>query len=350
MPAPAKKTSMVSGSTAGGEILVSETTKIIPDEITNSIIILATPDDYAVIEDAIKKIDIVPRQVMLEALVAEIKLTDDMTFGLSWSLKTDVKIDDTINLDGNLGFNSSNLSGIDVTSLAGFAFAGVDTSGVVRALLETLASDSKINVLAAPHVLVSDNREAKIQIGDQVPIATSETNVSGTSEIQRTIQYKDTGIILTVKPQVNESGLVALEISQEVSSFSIQKIFDSDQVVISKREASTNLVVQDGQTIVIGGLIREDTSRSREGIPLLSKIPILGYLFGSTTDKFTRTELIILLTPHVIRNQTEAADVSSEYIKRLQNVENEELQRKGLLKDGPQPGQDSDVTDINKRD
>lgn len=340
--APGTVKPLVSLTPSAGGSLVSEITKIFPNEITNSLIILATPDDYAAIEDAIKKIDIAPRQVMIEALVAEIKLTDNMTFGLAWSLKTDVNItgmkpfNKDINLDGTLGFNSSKLSGLDVTSLAGFAFAGVDPAGAVRLLLESLASDSKVNVLAAPHILVSDNREAKIQIGDQVPVATSETNVTGTTQIQRTIQYKDTGIILKVKPQVNESGLVALDITQEVSNFSIEKIFDSDQVVISKREAATSLVAQDGQTIVIGGLISEATSKTGEGIPFLSKIPVLGYLFGSTKNTHAKTELIILLTPHVIRNQVEAANVSGEYLHRMKESQ-KEIQEYGIKKEG-EPG------------
>ncbi|MBI5074867.1 MAG: hypothetical protein HZB62_06835 [Nitrospirae bacterium] len=320
---PAQSPPALSMTPSGGESLVSEVTRIFPDEIANSIIILATPEDYELISETIMKIDVVPRQVMIEALVAEIKLTDDMTFGLAWSLKTDLKINRDINLDGNLGFNSSKLSKLDVSSLAGFAFAGVDSAGVVRTLLESLASDAKVKVLASPHILVSDNREAKIQVGDQVPIATSQTNVAGTTDIQTTIQYKDTGIILKVKPQINEGGLVALDVSQEVSNFSTQKILGSDQVVISKREAATNLVIQDGQTIVIGGLIREDSSKSRDGIPFLSKIPLLGYLFGSTSDKYTSTELVILITPRVIRNQAEAARVSSDYMRKAKKTRQE---------------------------
>lgn len=300
-----------------GELLESEDVRIFADETSNSIIVLATRDDYEVIAETIKKIDIVPRQVMLEAMVAEIKLGDDMELGLYWYLKTDFDIGNVINLDGHTGFQPGKVQGTDVAELANFAFAGVDSSGLVRMLIESIARDNKGKVIAAPHILVSDNREARIQIGDQVPIATSETNISGTSQIQRTIQYRDTGIILSVKPQVNEGGLVSLEISQEVSNFSIQSIFDSDQVVISKREAKSNLVVQDGQTVIIGGLIREDTSKAREGIPFLSKIPLLGYLFGNTTHSYDRTELIILLTPRVIRNQKDASDISQQYINRI---------------------------------
>ncbi|OGW36523.1 MAG: hypothetical protein A2Y97_03515 [Nitrospirae bacterium RBG_13_39_12] len=322
---PAPK-SGVTAVVSGTGSLVSPETKVFADEITNSLIILATPSDYEFVKETIKRLDIVPRQVVIEALVAEIKLTDDLDFGLAWSIKTDIKIHgfkpfvNDFDLGSEMGQRGSVLGGDDAAKLgSGFTFYATDPEGVVRARLEALASDSKLKVLASPHIIVSDNREARIQIGDQVPIATSETNITGTTQIQRTIQYRDTGIILKVKPQVNEGGLVSLDISQEVSNFFIQKIFDSDQVVISKREAETNLVVQDNQTIIIGGLIREDTTKSREGLPFLSKIPILGYLFGSTSDKYARTELIILLTPHVVRNQQEAKDITTDYIDKFKD-------------------------------
>jgi len=344
--APAATTGPAATATGGSGTFVAAETRVFADEITNSLIILATPADYSFIEETIRKLDILPRQVMIEALVAEIKLTDDMTFGLAWSLKTDVKLgglkpfDKDINLGGQMGQRPSAISGTDAAILSGsgFSFLATDASGIVRAKLEALANDSKAKVLASPHILVLDNHEAKIQIGDQVPIATSEYQVSGSDTIQKTIQYKDTGVILTVKPQINEGGLVSLEISQEVSNFSLQSILGSDQVVISKREATTNLIAQDGQTIVIGGLIQEDTSKSREGIPFLSKIPILGYLFGSTTNKYSRKELIILITPHVIRNQQEAGEITQGYVRRLkgvsQEIKKEDLIKEKLVEDG----------------
>lgn len=316
------------GATASGTgFLVSPDTKVFADEVTNSLIVVATPADYSFIEETVKRLDIVPRQVMIEALIAEVELKDDLTFGIAWSLKTDINITNIkpferdVALGGILGQRPSSLT--DQFTGSGFTFLATDSKGVVRAKLEALASQAKLKVLASPHVLVSDNREARIQIGDQVPIATSETNIPGTTQIQRTIQYRDTGVILKVKPQVNEGGLVSLDLTQEVSNFFIQRIFDSDQVVIKKREASTNLVVQDGHTIIIGGLIREDIQTSREGLPVLSKIPLLGYLFGSTTDRNTRTELIMLLTPYVVKNQTEASELTTEHLDRLKGIKKE---------------------------
>jgi type II secretory pathway component GspD/PulD (secretin) len=320
-------------SVSGGGSFVSEETKVFADEITNSLIILATPADYAFIEETIQKLDTIPRQVVIECLIAEIRLTDDLEFGFAWSLQTDIKIsglkpfDNDIDLDGDMGQNASELAS-DFSS--GFNFVATDPSGIVRARLEALAQDSRAEVLASPHVLVLDNREARIQIGDQVPIATSETAVSGTTDIQRTIQYKDTGVILKVTPQINEGGLVTLELSQEVSTYSLQTIFGSDQVVISKREAVTNMIAQDGQTVVIGGLIQELKNKTREGIPFLKDIPLLGYFFGSSRDQFERRELVILLTPHVLRNLQDTNTISSGYIQRIQGAEDE---RKELIRD-----------------
>jgi type II secretory pathway component GspD/PulD (secretin) len=357
---PAPSPPQPSAESAGGEALVSEVTKIFADEVTNSIIILATPEDFATIAGAIKKIDIVPRQVMIEALLVRVDLTDNLSFGFAWSLKTDVNItnikpfNNNINLDSEIKINPG---GLDITKLPakGFTFVGKDPTGTVRAVITALAEESRAKILAAPHILVSDNREARIQVGSQIPLATSTTTTPTTGEvisgstITSSVQYKDIGIILKVKPQVNESGLVSLEISQEVSSLGENaKIAGQDFSSINKTEATTNLVAQDGETIIIGGLIREDVTKSRSGIPFLSKIPILGYLFGDTTDKTIRAELIILLTPHVMRNIQEAKDVTSDYIKRFTKTKKEikieefikekvSKEEKGSLPESPSP-------------
>jgi type II secretory pathway component GspD/PulD (secretin) len=310
-PTPSPQPQVSLGSPGTGEALVSEVTRIFADEVSNAVIILATPDDYALILETIKKIDVVPRQVMIEVLIAEITLGDDLKFGLEWSMRT--KMGKGF---AEFGFNSQNLpitgkGGQDI----GFSFLGLDQLGLIRGFLQTLASQSKANVLAAPHILAADNREARIQIGDQVPIKTSDSAISGTTT--STFQYKDTGVILKIKPLINDSGLVYMDLTQEVSDYFLQNIFGEDFPVITKREVTTSLVAQDGQTIVIGGLIREKVGRTREGLPFLSKIPILGYLFGYTADEFKRSEIVLLLTPRVIRNQKEAENVNSIYIHRL---------------------------------
>jgi general secretion pathway protein D len=266
----------------------------------------------------------VPRQVLIEGLVARVDLTDSFEFGVAWSLKTDLNFSmkpftRDFSLGGQVGQNQSGL--VDDLgnplglSGSGFTFLATDSNGIVRARLSALATEGRVNVMAAPHILVSDNREAKIQVGQQVPISTSQTSNTVTTT---SVQYKDIGIILTVKPQVNESGLVSLEIKQEISSSAtdIKDINKGVSPVINKTEASTFLVAQDGQTIIIGGLIREDGNKSRSGIPFLSKIPLLGYLFGSTSKGTDKVELIILLTPHVIKNHVDASKVTSDYLNR----------------------------------
>lgn len=304
-----------------GEPLVAPGTKIIPDEVTNSLVIFASPGDYALIQAAIKQLDTIPRQVLIEGIIARVDLTDNLSFGMRWTIQNSFTIsglkpfDNAINISGPLELNTP----IESPT---FTFTARDERGDIKLLLQTLASDGKAKVLAAPHILVSDNREARIQVGQQVPIPTSETNVTGTTNIQRTFQYKDLGVILKVKPQVNESGLVALEISQEISSSatSASAISAGATPVLNKTEATTSLVAQDGQTIIIGGLIREDSNNDRSGIPFLSKIPILGYLFGSTVNNTTRNELVILLTPRVVRNSQEAMGITNEFIDRLRTV------------------------------
>ncbi len=322
--APAPRPGPAATATGGGSFVSAET-RVFADEITNSLIILATPPDYSFIEETIKRLDIMPRQVVIEGLIARVDLTDNLSFGISWSLKSNVGLhpfQNKINLDGDIGINSG---GLDTTKLPakGFTFVGRDSKNTVRAVITALAEESKAKVLAAPHVLVSDNREARIQVGRQVPIATSTTStpISGgttvTTTSTSTIQYKDIGIILKVKPQVNDSGLISLEITQEISSLGeTVKVGGLDEISINKTEAVTNLVAQDGETIIIGGLIQEDVSKSKDGIPFLSKIPVIGNLFGSTTDKTTRTELIILLTPHVIRTLQDAGDATTDYLDR----------------------------------
>jgi len=330
-PSSAAPQTGVAATVTGGGNFVSSEARIFADEITNTLIILANPTDYAFIDETIKKIDIMPRQVVIEGLIARVDLIDNLSFGFSWSLQSDLKIHNLkpFNRDINLGgdFFSKPLGTTYNTGAGdGFTFVGTDPSGIVRARLTAALKDSKAKILAAPHILVSDNREARIQVGSQIPLATqTSTGIETTTTVTSTIQYKDIGIILNVKPQINDSGLVALEITQEVSSLGDNvKVAGQDFASINKTESTTNLVAQDGETIIIGGLIREDATKSKDGIPILSKIPILGHLFSNTTDNTQRTELIILLTPHVIRSQREAGKVTSDYIDRYKGTTKDE--------------------------
>ncbi len=319
------------GGRQGGSAVISELTKIFYDELTNTIIILGTDDDYKVIADTIKTIDVLPRQVMIEGAVAQISLTDSMTMGFSWQLNTSIS-----NLGLKLGINTkvldSSYKSFEEKAKTGFTIVGTDSTGTIQAVIQALANDSKAKLLASPHILVSDNKEARIQVGQSVPIITSETIATQGTVPQRTIQYKDIGIILKVKPRINDSGLVTMDITQEISSYTTVKLYaDEDQIILKKTEAMTSLVVQDGQTIVIGGLIQEDKSDSNTGLPYLSKIPIIGFLFGETSKKKERSEIIVLLTPRVLKNPQQAVDLTSRYVEKFtgtgasQDIKKDEL-------------------------
>lgn len=321
-----------------GDGLVSPITKIIAEENLNSLIILSLPEDYEVIKEAIRRVDIIPRQVIIEGVIAEITLKDDLKLGVSWALQfSPGGMNGVLGaVDGTVGFDVPGASATSTTGSGTFSFAGT-VGGDFKAVIDTLATQSKAKLLAVPRILVTDNKEARIQVGEQVPIVTTETIASTTTTAQRTIQYKDIGIILKVKPRINEGGLVTLDLAQEVSSYDTITLFDGEtNIIVKKTEATTNLVVQDGQTILIGGLIREDISAARSGIPYLSKIPLLGYLFGSTTEENHRKELIILLTPRVIKNQHDARKATSSYVDDITKTGKGKLKKEELIRDVPQ--------------
>lgn len=311
---PPSPTVMQTSPQMVGDAIVSTNTRIIPDEILNAVAIIATAEDYATIKQTIDKIDIVPRQVLFEGIIARVTLTDNLSLGMAWSLKMNMGI-----LGTTMAFNPAALDAAQAKSGSGFTFWGIDPGGDVRALVTALAKEQRSKVLAAPHIMVADNREAKIQIGKQVPIVTSETYGTSTlaSTPVRTIQYKDIGIILKVKPRIHEGGLVSVELYQEVSDYYTEKLgLDESTIILNKMDATSTLVAKDNQTIVIGGLIREDTAKSNNGIPFFNKIPILGYLFGNTEDNKERTEIIILLTPHVVKSRQEVEDITNKYISK----------------------------------
>src|SRR6185436_7260636 len=210
----------------------------------------------------------------------------------------------------------------------------IGTGDTVRAFVTALMTDSRVKLLSSPSVLASDNRPARIQVGAEVPIPTGTINAAaGNANVSSstTIQYRNTGRILTIIPQVNAQGLVNLQLKAEVSAL-------GDNIPIggqgetfptfNTQDAETTAVVLDGETLVIGGLIGELKSRTRQGIPYLMDIPVVGRFFGTTTDSLDRTELIMLITPHVVRNRDEARQVTEDFKKSLSAVRNE-LERMG---------------------
>ncbi|MEE8076717.1 MAG: type II secretion system secretin GspD [Candidatus Binatia bacterium] len=294
--------------------------RIVADPATNSLVVFATAQEFQNIREVLKKLDLVPRQVLMDVLVAEITLTDDLKFGVQYAYQ-----------EGGLGnFAGTVLPGSEFINQGAIwgssGLTAVITSGNnFRAVISALMSDSRVKVLSHPSILALDNRPARIQVGSEEPIATGTiTAAVGQVSSSTTIQYRNLGNILTIIPQVNSQGLVHLQVKVEVSKRGSPVIIGQDSFSsFVTRDAETTAVVQDGDTLVIGGIIDERFSRDRIGIPFLMDIPVLGQFFRVDTDDFDRTELVILITPHVIRNRNEAKNVTDKYIDSLSSVKRE---------------------------
>ncbi len=312
---PNASDAQASGASAGG----AGNLRIVADKANNALLIMATPADYAAIEAAIRQLDIAPLQVLVDATIVEITLTDELSYGLQWFFEGGVQ--GNYSGRGRLSFDSA---GAIAPRFPGFNYSIVDSANNVRAVLNALAVESKLNVLSSPSVMVLDNQEAIIKVGDQVPIRTSESTRLDTDQPVTTssIGYRDTGVILKVNPRVNAGGMVILDIDQEVNDVSTTSDSGStiDSPTITQRKITSAVAVQSGETIVLGGLIRETRNDSESGIPGLHKIPVLGVLFGQTSKDVRRTELIVLLTPRVASNVAQAREITEEFRRKLDRL------------------------------
>ena len=295
---------------AGPQAFVpSSDIRIIADEINNALVIQASAQEYAAIEDTIRQLDVLPRQVLIDAQIYEVVLDDSIAFGLSAILQNRGTL---ANPQTTASFAGS------PPSLSAQTFAFIGRSRELLGFLNASENRSRVRTLSAPSVLVSDNMPAAFQVGAEVPVPTTSSvtpvQSDGTNLFAQTIQFRPTGVILNVTPQINDSGNVTLEIRQEVSQAAANTTSGVVAPVIGTASVQSTVVVRDGQTIAIAGFIRESNDLIRNRVPILGRIPGLGVLFGSTSRSNTRTELIVLITPHVIRN-TEDADLATDELR-----------------------------------
>lgn len=282
--------------------------RVVADKENNSLLILASPAGYEKLEAALKKLDSAPRQVLIEVMIAEVTLTDELKYGVEWALTS-----------GSRKSFQLDVGAAGIGKLApGFSYALADAAGTgIKAVLNALATNDKINVLSSPHVMVADNQTAKVQVGDSVPIQGQQTITTGGAAVVSSVQYLDTGIILSVTPRINSSGLVNLDITQEFSIPGAINAALSNSPTVSKRSTKTQVSVQSGETMVLGGLISEKAIDGSGGLPILSSIPVLGGLFGTTDRTRTKTELIVLITPRVAQNVGQAKALSEELQRKM---------------------------------
>ncbi|WP_337288175.1 secretin N-terminal domain-containing protein [Candidatus Methylomirabilis sp.] len=301
---------------------------IVPDETNNALIIKTSPRNYEIIEATIKQLDIVPKQVLIELMLAGITLDDSFRFSLEEIIRSGQFL-----ITGAYGVAplATAIAGVVQKGEApatGLTLAFVDKDKF-RVVVNNLVKVSKAEVLANPHLLTANNKEAAIQIGSEVPIptgvqtlGTTSSSVDGTSSnLFSTFQRKDIGIILKIKPHVNEKRLVTLDVETENLSISSEAVAAEGGDSFSKVTTKTAVVVQDGQSLLIAGIIRTDKSKGYSGIPFLSSIPLLGYLFRGTSESLRREELIILITPHVIGTPEEGKLMSEQFKSRVESLE-----------------------------
>ncbi len=316
-PAPAAQSAEAGGTT------------ITSDETNNAVLVYGTPRDYAVVEDALRKLDVTPVQVLIEAAITEVTLTHDLQYGVQWNFQSGRN---HYGLLQNTGGVTTPASGVDPTTttltdaivnaaggLPGFSYL-YSNHGSITATLNALSGLTTVNVLSAPKMLVLNNHTASLEVGDQVPVVTASavSTVGSNAPLVNSVDYRDTGVILKVTPRVNSGGLVLLDIAQEVSDVTSTSTSSINSPTIEQRKFATSIAIQDGETIALGGLIKDSRSKGRSGIPFLSAIPILGGLAGDHSGSDARTELLILLTPRVIRSSPDAQAVTDDLRKKIQ--------------------------------
>jgi general secretion pathway protein D len=310
-PAPAQATA----PDAGTPLVALGSVKIIADSLNNTLLVMATRTEYATIEAAIRKLDILPRQVLVEATIAEVRLTDNLQYGVQWFIKGSF---------GGYNVNIRSLTdqsiNLPVAEAPGFSTSIFQSPADVRVFISALETESQVKVLSSPQLMVTDNQSASINVGTSVPVITSSGTGGATGgTVISEVEYRDTGVLLTVTPHINAGGIVTMEVSQEVSVVG-PAVPPSNNVSVDQRTIQSSVSVQSGETIVLGGLIQEQKSDGVTGVPVLSKIPFIGPLFSETTDDAIRTELIVLLTPKVVSDVNEAKAVTRELRERLQRA------------------------------
>jgi general secretion pathway protein D len=293
----------------GGSITgLQDTVRVVVDEINNSLIVQSSAADYAYILEVIKKLDVLPRQVIIDARVFEIDLTDAFTFGVAATLQA---------RGAGPHLTTGSINGTSGLVTNTFAFVG--NSRELLLALDTLRQKTKVKILEAPAVLALDGTQASIVVGGEVPYPTGSYIPGVSGGTVTNVQYRETGVTLLVVPRISGSGTVTLAVAQEVSAPGASGASDLGPT-FTKSSVSTTLAVQDGETVAIAGLIRDNTNTFRSGVPLLSDIPVVGALFGRTNRSANRTELLILITPHVIKTPERFQELTQELKDSLRNV------------------------------
>lgn len=280
---------------------------IIPDDTNNAVVISATPSELRRIKQLLSQIDVMPRQVLIEATIAEVTLTDDLKFGLRWFFEK-----------GGSEFRLTDSAlGVIAPAFPGFSYF-LNLANVQLAI-NALASITNVDIVSSPSLMVLDNKKAVLQIGDEVPIATQSAVgvVTPDAPIVNAISFRNTGVILSITPRVSDNGRVLLDIEQEVSDVKPTTSSSIDSPTIQQRRIKTTVTVKNGESIVLAGLMQDRSTRDRGQIPLVGDIPFIGNAFKNKQDTVARTELLIAITPNVMRDDAQVGQIAAEFRDRL---------------------------------
>ncbi len=290
---------------------------VIPDPNTNSLIIVTTPGNADLIKQIIEQLDRTPEQVMIETIIVEATLGSEDKLGVEWKFAQAKAFGNTGTsgtVEGNFGLQAANGQGFRYTL----------TGGDLNAFVNALRTDTKFQVLSTPRIFTSNNQNAEINISQSIPYVTSQrTDVNG--NLTYTYSFEDVGIVLNVTPHITSNGYVTMDVLQTAND--LQGFTSFNAPIVNQRQADTNVSVKDGETIILGGIIRSQVTSTTNKIPLLGDIPILGQIFRSTDKTKSKTELLVFLTPHVVRNPEEAAKLREQEKARLSKPTQDDLNK-----------------------
>ena len=293
----------------GFELQSLTNVKVSLDENRNAVILMATPAVFQDLKEILDRLDTPPRQVITEVTIAEVTLSDQLELGLEWFLNNNgTEYNSTVKTLSGLGLGGS-----------GFNAIFSKLNGDFQVMLNAFAKDDLINIISTPHIVVLDGNEATINVGTEVPVVTSETSASdigsGSSEptILRNIQYRNTGVVLKVKPVIHSDGMLTIDISQELSEAQTNNISDISSPLILNRSITTALTLKSGESVVLGGLISENKSQTENKVPFLGDLPFLGHLFKTNSDAVQKTELIVQITPYIVNSPEELDRISRDF-------------------------------------
>jgi general secretion pathway protein D len=280
---------------------------VVADEGNNALVITATAQEYRRMRQILEQIDVSPNQVFLEATIAEVTLTDDLKMGVRFFFQA-----------GNhqIQFTEAETAG---TAPVFPGFSQFFNTPNVKVVLNALSSVTDVNVISSPTLMVVDNKKATLQVGNEVPVVTQSAvgvQVIG-APVVNSVTYRNTGIVLNITPRIGDRGRVLLEVEQEASDVVKTDTSTIDSPTIQQRRIKTTVAVNDGEGIVLGGLIQDRADVARNQVPLVGEIPVLGNLFKSKTDTIKRTELLVAITPRIVRDAAQLKGITDEFRAKI---------------------------------